>query len=247
MHFSVPKRFRIVLASRSPRRCALLSRIIGRTEFEIRHSTIPETPIPDENAILYCMRVALAKASRVMAIESRSRTGSRRDLIVIAADTVISFKNKIIGQPKSKRDAVRILKLLSGKRHDVVTGLAVIMRHRSKFGRAEKSDLIVTKAVISRVWLRRLSDKTIHDYVQTGEPMDKAGAYAIQEKGKRLIEKYSGSYTNIVGLPVEVLRMILKRLSNNKICSGRTCSAENTDCMSSKIDHYNDYNKIIVQ
>jgi septum formation protein len=269
--FSIPIGFRIVLASRSPRRCTLLSRIFGREDFEIRHSAIPETPVPGENAILYCMRIALAKASQVMAIESRPRKDNERSLIVIAADTVISFKNKIIGQPKSRSDAVRILKLLSGKRHDVVTGLVVIMRRQLAAVHGKKKDIVIAKAVISRVWLRRLSNRTIHDYVRTGEPMDKAGAYAIQEKGRRLVKKYTGSYTNIVGLPVDELRTILKRLSEKYIrsgraCSakvyvsgkldhynttkqrsGRACSAQKTYYMSSKLDHYNDHNKIIVQ
>jgi septum formation protein len=243
--FLAPKEFRIVLASGSPRRRALLARVIGGRAFEVRRSAVPESRRSGENAVLYCMRIALAKASRVMTFESRSPGDNQRDLVVIAADTVISLRNKVIGQPKSKSDAVRILKLLSGKRHDVVTGLAIVLRRQPAPLSCKKNEFIMTKAVISRVWLRRASDRIIHDYVMTGEPMDKAGAYAIQGKGRRLVKKYSGSYTNIVGLPVKELRVILKRLSNDKIYSGRACSAK--AYVSSKLDHYNDHNKIIVQ
>ncbi len=210
------------MASQSPRRRALLARIISRSRFDVIHGAVSESRRSGENAILYCMRVALAKTSRVMAIESRSRNDRRRDLVVIAADTVISFKNKIIGQPKNKRDAMRILKLLSGKRHDVVTGLAVFLRRWSKFRRGKKNDIIITKAVISRVWLKRLGDSTIHDYVRTGEPMDKAGAYAIQERGRRLVRKYSGSYTNIVGLPVEELKKIIRGFGDKGLPKDRS-------------------------
>ena len=122
---------------------------------------------------------------------------------VIGADTVVLFRGRIIGQPQDSEDAIRILKMLSGECHEVITGVAVLY---------PASGQIAGFVVRSKVWMHELSTEVIEDYVRTGEPLDKAGAYAIQGKGGRLVARYEGSYTNIIGLPVDELKEALGSL-----------------------------------
>jgi septum formation protein len=181
----------IILASNSPRRKELLKQI-GLT-FTADPADVDERMLPGEGAEEYAVRVALDKA-RVAA----SRTGTG---LVIAADTIVVVDDTILGKPLDIRDAERMLTMLSGRMHRVITGLAVM---DAETGRTR------TGAAITMVWFRDLTPAEVRSYVSTGEPLDKAGAYGIQEKGALLVEKIDGCYFNVVGLPLSLLGEMLR-------------------------------------
>lgn len=180
----------IVLASRSPRRADLMKEIAA--DFQVVPSSVEEVIrpqcTPEENAIA----IAQAKAEEV----ARGRPGH----LVIGADTIVVLDGEIIGKPADKEDARNILRRLSGREHEVITGIAIVDCQR------------VQAAAVSKVKIKPLSEDEIAAYVESGEPMDKAGAYAIQGRGARLVESYSGSYSNIVGLPMETLKDLLEKV-----------------------------------
>jgi len=181
----------IILASNSPRRRELLTQI-GLT-FTIDPADVDERVLPGEKAEAYALRVAVDKA-RIAA--ARAGTG-----IVIAADTIVVVDETILGKPADAPDAERMLALLSGRMHRVITGLAV----EDVDAGTVKSALAVTK-----VRFRELSPSEIRAYVATGEPLDKAGAYGIQGKGALLVAKIEGCYFNVVGLPLSLLGDMLR-------------------------------------
>jgi septum formation protein len=188
---------KFILASKSPRRKELLKRIIPADQIVVYGSNVSEKHRRDEPVDTFCMRIAEAKVAQVWG----AYPGERAEIAaVIGADTVVLFKQEIIGQPEDGQDAIRILKKLSGKTHEVITGVAVFLQSPARFK---------AFAVKSKVWMRETSEATIKDYVATGEPLDKAGAYAIQGTGRRLVARYEGSLTNIIGLPIEELYEIL--------------------------------------
>ena len=187
---------KIVLASASPRRRELLEQI--GIKFDIVVSNEPEDEIdktlPPEN---YTSELALMKACNV----AKKLTGTKRkDSLIIAADTIVYSDGKILGKPKDIDDAYRILKGLSGKTHEVYTGICVM---RLTDGYA------TSKSVKTLVKFKELNDKKIKAYIKTGEPMDKAGAYGIQGKGAVLVEEICGDYFNVVGLPLSALYDVL--------------------------------------
>jgi septum formation protein len=181
---------RLILASESPRREALL-RQVG-LEFEIVPSgadeQIAEGAPPAESA----ERLALEKARRVASGRSAG--------LVIGADTVVVLEGAILGKPAGPREAAEMLRRLSGREHQVITGVAVVDAATG----AERSDSVAT-----RVRFAPLGEETIARYVATGEPLDKAGAYAIQGFGALLIEGIQGCYPNVVGLPLRRLAELL--------------------------------------
>ena len=181
---------KIVLASQSPRRVELLKEI--SSQFEVAPSSIEEVLDPglrpEENA----QNLARAKAESI--------APSFPDCWVIGADTLVTLDHEIFGKPEDKEDAKRILKKLSGREHTVVTGICVVGPKKT-----------LTKAVISQVKIKPLTDQEIEDYIATGEPMDKAGAYAIQGKGSFMVRSFSGSRNNIIGLPLDELKILLKK------------------------------------
>jgi septum formation protein len=186
----------IILASASPRRSELLQLIepcfvVIPSSFD--ESTVDKWP-PDEHVI----RSATGKASDVAA--------KTDDGIIIGADTVVVVDDKILGKPIDNEDAGRMLRMLSGRSHYVYTGLCVISR---KDGHTEN---ILKDYVKTEVCFGKLSDDIIDMYVETGEPLDKAGAYGIQERGSVLIEGIVGDYFNVVGLPVYTLSRMMKDL-----------------------------------
>lgn len=191
---------KVLLASKSPRRRKLMQRIVPQERIIIFNSDVQENRRKNEGAEAFCRRMAWEKT-----IDAWNKYGGRLDDIgaVVGADTVILFRGKIFGQPEDSDDAIRILKQLSGQCHEVITGVSVLFTKPHRF---------TTFVVTSRVWMHKLSAETIKDYVATGEPLDKAGAYAIQGKGRRLVARYDGSYSNIVGLPVDELRKVLNCL-----------------------------------
>ena len=190
----------MVLASNSPRRKELLSKIFSEDEFITIGSDIQEKILRGEDAESYCLRIAEAKARDVIK-KHEKKIGEA--VIVISADTVISLKKEIIGQPKNRNDAKEILEKLSGKRHEVITGVVVILI---------KEDCPIKFAVKSQVWMKKLSERRILEYIESNEPMGKAGAYAIQGLGRKLIKKFQGSYPNIIGLPIEELQDTLSHI-----------------------------------
>ena len=174
----------IVLASASPRRSELLSQV--GIEFEVIPSNIPEEPLDGETPSEHVIRLAFQKASEVL-----RRVGDGK--WVIGSDTVVIIDDEILGKPEDRADARRMLKKLSGREHRVITGYSII----------NSSSLSeVKKAVETVVKFKRLTDDEIKGYVDSGEPMDKAGAYAIQGLGSFMVEGIVGSYSNVVGLPV---------------------------------------------
>jgi septum formation protein len=181
----------IILASNSPRRKDLL-RLIG-VDFSIDPADVDESALPHESPEGYAVRVALEKA-HVAAV----RAGAG---IVIAADTIVALDHEILGKPTDTADAERMLTLLSGKAHRVITGLAVMDAATGK---------VLTRTSITRVWFRSLGQQEIASYAATGEPLDKAGAYGIQERGALLVERIDGCYTNVVGLPLSLLGELLR-------------------------------------
>jgi septum formation protein len=180
---------RVILASASPRRRELLRFICP--DFDVLPSGVDETleepPSPEAAA-----RLALRKARAVAA-----RTGEG---IVLAADTLVVVGGASLGKPLDQEDARAMLRRLSGCPHHVITGVAVIEART----RGERS-----AAVVSHVFMRELGPSEIDAYVATGEPDDKAGAYAIQGHGGRLVAALLGSYTNVVGLPLLAVRRLL--------------------------------------
>ena len=182
---------RVILASASPRRAELL-RAAG-IEFEVHPAHVDERVLGDELPDAYVRRVAEAKAR--VAHERFARG------IVLAADTTVVADRHLLGKPIDVEDGRRMLQLLSGRTHDVITAVTVI-------GPDQRVD---TRAELTTVEFARLTDEEIDWYVTSGEPMDKAGAYAIQGLASRFVTRISGSYSNVVGLPVALAYQMLKR------------------------------------
>lgn len=181
----------LILASQSPRRKELLG--LFHTPFTVRIADIDETMDSTKSPYDEVARISRLKAQAVAAGE---------DDIVIAADTIVVVDNIILGKPRNVNDAVRMLSLLSGRDHQVMTGLTVIC--------GEKMQSITE---VTDIHFRPLSQKEIENYVATGEPMDKAGAYGIQGGAALFCEKMVGNYYNVMGLPVCRLWQILNRLA----------------------------------
>ncbi|WP_342381060.1 Maf family protein [Myxococcus stipitatus] len=179
----------LVLASGSPRRRDFLSQL-GLT-FTVSAADIDETPHPGEEARAYVLRLAREKA-RVVAARSPGAW-------VLAADTTVAVGTELLGKPQSPDEAREMLGRLSGRTHDVFTGVALAGRHEEAL------------AVHTRVTFRALSTAEIDWYVSTGEPVDRAGAYAIQGKGGFLVASVDGSPTNVVGLPLGETLALMER------------------------------------
>jgi septum formation protein len=178
----------LILASQSPRRSELLKS--AGIPFVAQAANVDETARPDEGPEDYSKRVAQQKA---MAIEATPGD------IVLGADTVVVIDREILGKPRDPDDAERMLELLAGRKHEVIT--AICLRR----GKEVKIDWAVTL-----VWFLPITLEEIGDYVASGEPMDKAGAYAIQGLASKFVQRIDGSYTNVVGLPIELVYKHLK-------------------------------------
>lgn len=183
---------KIILASQSPRRQALF-KILG-LEFEMEESNYQENLKKDLKPKDLAIFLSQGKAKAV-AIQNK-------DAVIIAADTLIAFENKVLGKPASQEEAFKMLWEMRGKYHSVITGLTII---NAQTGKTE------SKAVETRVYFRKFSKEEVKNYVATGEPQDKAGAYGIQGLGQLLIEKIEGDYSNVVGLPLGALARSLKK------------------------------------
>ncbi|MGB3366756.1 MAG: Maf family protein [Acidaminobacteraceae bacterium] len=183
---------KIILASNSPRRKEILSNV--GVEFSVRGSDIEEIVRVGEKPESVVMALAFEKA-----FDIASRVEDKT--IIVAADTIV-YKNSILGKPIDDKDAFKMLKSLSGSSHEVYTGFTVLRAN---------TNLKITEYVKTTVIFKNLDDETINRYIATGEPMGKAGAYAIQGYGSTLIDSIDGDYFNVVGLPISRLSEVLKK------------------------------------
>ncbi len=182
----------IVLVSASPRRSDLL-RLAGLT-FTVRPVEVDETPRPGESAGFLAERLARAKVQALAKAPSPA--------LAVAADTVVSAAGALLGKPRDRADARRMLRLLAGRTHEVTTAVAL---------RELPEETITCERTVSSVTFAPMSAEEIDWYVATGEGMDKAGAYALQGIGALFIVSIAGSYTNVIGLPLESLYPHLRR------------------------------------
>ena len=186
-------KYKIILASTSPRRKELFEKL--------RLPFIVEASDYDEDMNLKMSPLKLAKTlslGKALAVAKKHQSG-----IVIGADTFVVFGNHLLGKPKSEMEAVKMLKKLSGKRVDILTGLTIINITSGKK---------VSTTDITKVYIKKLSKQEINNYVASGEPMDKAGAFAIQGLGAVIIKKIEGDFMGAMGLPLFILAKELKKL-----------------------------------
>jgi len=189
--FQVKEGNAIILASESTRRVDIL-RLLG-IPFSIIPPDIDETRRPDETPKEFVLRISYEKANKVGKLFP--------DKWVIGADTIVVYKNKVLGKPSGEDEAFKMLQLLKGKWHKVITGFCVLNVAR---------DIIYRDAVETRVFMKDLVDQEIMKYIGTSEPLDKAGSYAVQGKGGYMVKEIKGSYSNVVGLPIcEVAQVLL--------------------------------------
>ena len=196
---------RLILASASPRRQQLL-RAAG-INFEVQATDLPEVPQQGESPRQFAERMAQEKARAILSPPKGVR------YFVLAADTVVTVDGQILGKPQDAEDARRMLRLLSGREHQVITGVCLTAvnplpgpwpaSHLFDFTEDVRSEL-------TRVWVNEISEDEILAYVASGEPMDKAGAYAIQGVASRWIPRIEGCYFNVVGLPVPLVSRMLR-------------------------------------
>ena len=184
----------LILASASPRRAELLRN--AGIPFEVDPANVHEAPLSGEAPMEYAQRLARDKARTVFARHS--------DGVVLGADTVVVVDDHLLEKPTNAEDARRMLRLLSGRTHQVITGVCLLA---SGFER--------TDAEITQVTFVAMSEHEMAEYVASGEPMDKAGAYGIQGMASRWVERIEGDYFNVVGLPVARVYRMLARLKNS--------------------------------
>ena len=178
----------LILASASPRRHELLAQ--SGLKFNVHAADINEDRMPDENAAAYVQRLAVEKAQAIWTL--REPTDTAEDpLIILGADTCVVCDGHILGKPVNSADARRMLELLSGRTHAVLTGLATVSRKG-----------VLSDVEITQVTFNCIKEAEVTEYISTGEPLDKAGAYAIQGYAARWIPRIEGCYFNVVGLPI---------------------------------------------
>lgn len=181
---------KIILASKSPRRREILSGL--GVKFECEPADIDESVQKGTDAKSAVEQISQRKALHI------AQKYKGENVLIISADTVVCFEGEIFGKPESKEQAVKMLESMSGKTHTVLSGFTLIL-----------ADKCITKSVSTKVTFRNLDKSEIDDYVNSGEPMDKAGAYGIQEKGALFVEKIDGDYFNVVGFPVcEIFKVL---------------------------------------
>ena len=181
----------LILASSSPRRKALLAFI---TEDFIVLSPDVDEDIDEQDPAKLVMQLAERKAQATV-------RGYKKEAVVIGSDTVVVLENRVLGKPKDKMDASRMLSMLSGQTHEVYTGFSIIDSVMKK----KETDCVCTK-----VSFNEMTIEEIDDYIKTGEPMDKAGAYGIQGYGSKFIAKIQGDYFCVMGFPVSTIYKVLK-------------------------------------
>ncbi len=195
----------LVLASASPRRREILQN--AGIAFTVQAADIPEVPIVGELPKTYAERLAREKALAVFETNSGNT--------VMGADTIVVVENTILGKPRDADDAVRMLGLLSGRQHQVITAVCLAGAEKSVVSsQFPVPSFVDVRSEITQVFVSKIEEREIRDYVATGEPMDKAGAYAIQGRASRWISRIEGDYFNVVGLPVS---LVYRMLQHHKI------------------------------
>lgn len=192
---------KIILASASPRRSELLKQI--GLDFTVMPSDVEENPVsvlPQDIVI----ELSKKKAENIWRKVRKINEIDRKNVVVLSADTVVSIEGEILGKPKDEADAERMLGLLAGKEHQVYTGVTMIWINEK--GRREAYSFYVCTGVL----MYRMGREEIREYVESGEPMDKAGAYGVQGKAAAYIKAVRGEYSNVVGLPVGRLYQEMK-------------------------------------
>ena len=189
---SMSEQRKIILASASPRRKELLG-LIG-LKFRVAVSDYEED---------LSLKLKPCELAKYLSFEkARAVAPNYKDAVIIAADTFIVFRGKLLGKPHTDKEAMRMLTLLNGRSHSVITGYTVLdTRNGKKSSHSEETT----------VWFRKMTDDELRAYVRTGEPLDKAGAYAIQGIGSLIVKKIEGDYFNVIGLPVASLVVTLKK------------------------------------
>ncbi len=191
---------RLILASASPRRRELLAQ--AGYAFEVYPSHVNEDLRRGEDAIAYVIRLAREKALSVFT-EISSKSTAPPQVVVLGADTTVTLDSHILAKPEDAADAARMLRMLSGRTHRVITGIAIATAKG-----------VEVAAEVTGVQFRTLSDAEIDAYIATGEPMDKAGAYGIQGLAAKWIPRVEGCYFNVVGLPLALVATMLEQLEN---------------------------------
>ena len=190
----------LVLASASPRRQDLLRN--AGISFAVQPADVNETPLKGEAPHECAERLAREKALAVWR--------NRQHDAVLGADTIVVVDETIMGKPVDAKDAARMLRMLSGRVHRVITGVCLIKNRTSGAGNENRDENLHLGSETTLVTMSKISDQEILDYVATGEPMDKAGAYAIQGIASRWIPRIEGDYSNVVGLPVALVYRMLR-------------------------------------
>ncbi|MGF7145013.1 septum formation protein [Anaerotaenia torta] len=193
--------YQIILASESPRRKEIMEnmgipyQVLTSRVKEVTEETVPKKMV---------QALAGLKAAAVKE-EAKARAGADTDLIIIGADTMVFYKEHALGKPRNEADAVRMLRLLSGDIHEVLTGVSIIILHRE--GWEEELHF----SICTRVTVNPLTDRQLLDYIASGEPMDKAGAYGIQGSFGIYIKEIEGDYYNVVGFPIAEIYAVMLR------------------------------------
>lgn len=193
------KQKRIILASQSPRRHELIKKL--NVKFEVVNPTFDEKLDSNNYSDNTILSLSLNKALSVFELKKSSTDNFFNNCLIISADTVVVNENKIYGKPKDKTAAKEMLQSLSGKTHFVVTAISVVDSDTKKS---------VSKLTKTYVTFQNLSDELIQKYVEEKKPLDKAGAYGIQEMGKEFIKEVNGDMENVIGLPTNTLKEILE-------------------------------------
>ena len=181
---------RIILASGSPRRKQLMK--LAGIECEVLVTDVDEPVTQDAEMLVRELSMKKNQAACNIVLANMEE---HEDTIIIAADTLVSFEGKVLEKPSSHEEAFRMLKMLSGNKHTVYTGVNI-----TKLNKRNTTDSLFVES--ADVFFRELSDYEINAYIKTGEPFDKAGAYGVQEKGALLVEKVHGDFYTVVGLPI---------------------------------------------
>jgi len=189
---SMYKTKKIILASASPRRKEILKKT--GLKFVVDASDYEED---------LSLRMPARRLARYLSCEKAKAVANRyRNAIIIAADTIVCLNNKVFGKPHNYSEAKRMLSILNGRNHYVITGFTII-----DTGEGQS----VSRSVVTKVYFKRMTMKEIDSYVRSGEPLDKAGAYAIQGLGAAIVKKIEGDYNNVVGLPIDALMKALRK------------------------------------
>lgn len=200
---------RLILASSSPRRIEILRQ--AKVDFEVIFpEDVKEDNISSDPA-LHVLELSKRKTENVSKkvsefdIQNQKRESREKDCLILGADTIVVLNGEILGKPLNREDAFNILKKLSGKEHKVYTGITLLNKNKAK---------VLSDYQITRVKFNQLQDKEIEEYIDTGEPLDKAGAYGIQGMGSFLVERREGDLDNVIGLPMRKLKELLTKISS---------------------------------